>query len=39
MLCDHTPSGRYEVVILGDSVLVYRNGDPDTPRFAARWTP
>ena len=39
MLCDHTPRGRYEVVIYSDSLFVYRNGDPDNPRFHARWRP
>ena len=39
MLCDHTPHGRYEVVIFSDSLFVYKNGDPDHPRFAERWKP
>jgi len=39
MLCDHTPRGHYEVVIDSDSLFVYRNGDPDHPRFHARWKP
>ena len=39
LLCDHSPRGRYELVLFRDSLLVYRNGDPDRPRFAARWNP
>ena len=39
MLCNHTPHGRYELVLFRDRLFVYRNGNPDKPRFAARWNP
>jgi hypothetical protein len=39
MLCDHTPRGRYELVLFRDALLVYRNGNPDEPRFSVRWNP
>ena len=39
MNCDHTPYGRYAVVIYSERLYVYRNGDPDHPRFSERWKP
>jgi len=39
LLCDHVRRGRYELVLFSDQLLVYRNGNPDKPRFAVRWKP
>lgn len=39
MLCEHSPRGRFELVVIKSRLFVYRNGDPDHPRFSARWKP
>jgi hypothetical protein len=39
MLCDHSPRARYEVVLSGDELSVYKNGNPDNPRFSVPWKP
>ena len=39
LLCDHTPRGRYELVLFRNRLFGYRNGYPDKPRFAVRWKP
>ena len=39
MFCSRIPSGRFTVSFFEDSVLVWRNGNPDRPAFSARWKP
>jgi hypothetical protein len=37
LFCRRSPEGRYEVVFYKDSILVWRNGNPDNPAFSAHW--
>jgi hypothetical protein len=37
LFCHRSPEGRYEVVFYKDSILVWKNGNPDKPAFSARW--
>jgi hypothetical protein len=39
LLCRRSPEGRYQVVFYRDSILVWKNGNPDMPVFSARWQP
>jgi hypothetical protein len=39
LFCSRIPRGRYTVSFFEDSVLVWRNGNPDHPAFTARWKP
>ena len=39
LLCTRSPAGRYQVVFYRDSILVWKNGNPDKPVFSARWQP
>lgn len=37
LFCHRSPEGRYQVVFYSDSIIVWRNGNPDKPAFSARW--
>lgn len=37
LFCHRSPEGRYQVVFYADSILVWKNGNPDKPVFSARW--
>jgi hypothetical protein len=39
--CSHVPysRARHEVVVYRDNILVFRNGDPDSPVWSARGRP
>jgi hypothetical protein len=37
--CSRIGGGRYTVDFFSRSILVWRNGNPDTPVFSARWRP
>lgn len=37
LFCRRSPEGRYQVVFYKDSILVWKNGNPDKPVFSARW--
>jgi len=37
LFCHRAPEGRYQVVFYADSILVWKNGNPDKPVFSARW--
>jgi len=39
LFCSRMPRGRYTVSFFRDSILVWRNGNPDKPAFSARWQP
>jgi hypothetical protein len=37
LFCHRSPEGRYQVVFYTDSIVVWKNGNPDKPVFSARW--
>src|SRR5207248_630497 len=37
LFCRRSPEGRYQVVFCTDSIIVWKNGNPDKPAFSARW--
>ena len=37
LFCHRSPEGRYQVVFYTDSIVVWKNGNPDKPAFSARW--
>ena len=37
LFCRRSPEGRYQVVFYADSILVWKNGNPDKPAFSAHW--
>ena len=37
LFCRRSPEGRYQVVFYTDSIIVWKNGNPDKPAFSARW--
>ena len=37
LFCHRSPEGRYQVVFYTDSIIVWKNGNPDKPAFSARW--
>jgi hypothetical protein len=39
LFCSRIGGGRYTVSLFPDSILVWRNGNPDKPAFSARWKP
>jgi hypothetical protein len=39
LYCGRIGGGRYTVDFFRSSILVWRNGNPDSPTFSARWKP
>jgi hypothetical protein len=37
LFCQRSPQGRYQVAFYADSIIVWKNGNPDKPAFSARW--
>ena len=37
LFCERSPDGRYSIVFYKDSIIVWKNGNPDKPAFSARW--
>jgi hypothetical protein len=39
LFCHRASEGRYQVVFYTDSIVFWKNGNPDKPAFSARWQP